>query len=120
MFQSAQALFAYIMAQVDSKGRKKAWDYGYISRNSDEDVFVMENEMDGETVTISIEDDSDKRDDYKRYSVYVTKRFIIRENENESPTHVDLVNTLVDHVCKLHGDIGLYTLFFSSRHELEK
>lgn len=129
MFESVKTLFEYILAQVDAKeGRKKEWS-GYIQTEKEHDArFCMENEWDGENVIVAVEDHTWRHDDKKKYAVLVTKRFYIREGEEEHwihpntyPSSEQQVDTLVQYVCKLHGDIGLYTLFMNKgEKELQK
>lgn len=117
MFESVQSLFAYILAQVESKeGRNKEW-YGYTQYEKDATAFDMENEDDGERLSIFIQDNSWRGAERKSYAILVTKKFIIYQDEEGrspsygSPTDEDQVNTLISFVCKLHGSMGLHTLF---------
>lgn len=120
MFESAQSLFKYIIDQIESREGKlpgeRKWTpgrfSGYVVKGDADNSMVMENEWDGETVTIRVEDDSWCRDERKKFAIFVTKRYNVYEDDPEhrhNPSDEQQIDTLIHHACEIHQQ-SLYTL----------
>lgn len=119
----------YMREQLDAREGKepenKEWTpgrwSGYTSCYSNlPHTFTMENENDGGSVKIEVQDDHWE----DNVCVLVTKKYIIRTNETESnwnghlkcytPTARDEVAALIGHVTDLHGE-GTFSLYLAQQ-----